>query len=43
MILETLGELLKRPDFGPEQVRVQVVKTIGRCRARRRWTSSPTT
>lgn len=30
MILETLGELLKRPDFGPEQVRVQVVKTIGK-------------
>lgn len=30
MILETLGELLKRPDFGPEPVRVQVVKTIGK-------------
>lgn len=30
MILETLGELLKRPDFGPENVRVQVVKTIGK-------------
>jgi HEAT repeat protein len=30
MILETLGELLKRADFGPEPVRVQVVKTIGK-------------
>lgn len=30
MILETLGELLKRPDFGPEQVRTGVVKTIGK-------------
>lgn len=30
MILETLGELLKRPDFGPEPVRVQVIKTLGK-------------
>jgi hypothetical protein len=30
MILETLGDLLARPDFGPEPVRVQVVKTIGK-------------
>lgn len=30
MILETLGHLLKRPDFGPEPVRVQVVKTVGK-------------
>lgn len=30
MILETLGHLLERPDFGPEPVRVQVVKTVGK-------------
>jgi HEAT repeat protein len=30
MILQTLGELLRRPDFGPEPVRVQVVKTVGK-------------
>lgn len=30
MILETLGALLLRADFGPEPVRLQVVKTIGK-------------
>lgn len=30
MILETLGHLLARSDFGPEPVRLQVVKTIGK-------------
>lgn len=30
MITETLGELLLRPDFGPEPIRVEVVKTLGK-------------
>jgi HEAT repeat protein len=30
LISETLGELLKRPDFGPDPLRVEVVKTLGK-------------
>lgn len=30
LITETLGELLRRPDFGPDPVRLEVVKTLGK-------------
>jgi HEAT repeat protein len=30
LIVQTLGEMLKRPDFGPDPLRLEVVKTLGK-------------
>jgi hypothetical protein len=28
LLCDTFGEILKRPDFGPDQLRVEIVKTL---------------